>query len=111
MTALALTYIRSLPIRLPQKINAAYLMYIGAAFLSTVLILLGASFAQSAWSACSTDESLLVYPQYSRKGIVTHYKELCGMPHATCILRKGSGETSTYDCSPFAIPAVANNIR
>ena len=103
MTALALTLIRSLPVRFPEKISIDYVLYAGAGFFAAAVMIVGSVFAYDALSACRSGESLLVYPHYSRKGIVTHYKEQCGMPHAGCTVRSGSADAPVYDCSPFTV--------
>lgn len=75
---------------------------IGGAFLVAVSVALVAVNVGSAALSCTGSERLLVYPIYSRKGLVKDTVERCGAVHRGCTER--AGNAGVYDCSPFMAP-------
>lgn len=75
---------------------------VGAAFLAIVSLGLAAVNVGTAALSCGPGESVLVYPLYSRKGIVIDSIKRCGASHRGCTPRMGSA--GVYDCSPFMAP-------
>lgn len=104
MTALALTLIRSQPFRFLRDTIEDRVMLGAAGACALFSVIMGLVFMRATFAACAEGESVLVYPHYSRKGIVTRYEQQCGIPHASCVMRSGGEEGKMYDCSPFAIP-------
>ena len=70
--------------------------------LATSLLMLSAF--SVATPSCSGEDSMLVYPRYSKKGIVVDHTYVCGQPHKSCTAREaGFALSPTYDCSPFVL--------
>jgi hypothetical protein len=81
------------------------LALIGAGFLTVISVgLIAANMVAAQAAFCGADESLLVYPTYSSKGIVAGQTETCGQPHRSCKIRDMNAANPIYDCSPFMAP-------
>jgi hypothetical protein len=64
-------------------------------------VMLVATRVTAAGIKCATGESRLVYPIYSKRGVVMDTVTKCGETHRGCRQRGSSG---VYDCSPFMAP-------